>query len=174
LEDTDIDEVDVEYQEGFAEAENVDVTVQGRKGVPLPSGPSKGIYHNPNTGQEFLLPNDPFNMEHYTKRHRLRHDPKKHGKGAWGVKFVYGPAPAELKAKWEQNGPERVDKDTSNEDQRSQETKDLTDMVKALSQQVAALQQQLSGEPQVDAYGIIEEEEVKEPEYELNTQIPMF
>ena len=50
-------------------------------------------------------------------------------------------------------------------------------MVKTLSMQVAALTNQIAGGAggkQADLYGIIEEEEVIEPEYDVNTQIPMF
>jgi hypothetical protein len=172
LDDTDIDE---EFT--LEEAENIQVETAIR-GRALPTGQNKAIYHNPNTGQELVLPADQFSDEHYTKRHRLQHESKNEdgtlNKDAFGVRLVRGPAPPELKAKWEAGENRYVDSDTSKLDQRDQDTKDLTDMVKLLSQQVADLQKQLSGETSYDAYGIIEEEEEKEPEYELDTQIPMF
>lgn len=147
----------------------------------LPKGPSTGVYHNPETGQEhYGLPTDPYSIEHYTKRHRLQHNYSKltgeeRLKEAFGVKLVYGPAPPELKKKWNERKLE-VEDETADGVKAEHGNEELVNMVRALAEQVMALKEEIK-EGKNDPYSIIETEEditEKQPEYELNTQIPML
>ena len=145
----------------------------------LPSGPSTGTYHNPETGQEhYGLPTDPYSIEHYTKRHRLGHDYSKltgeeRLKAAFGQPLVYGPAPSELKKKWDGRSRE-VEEKTASGVKAEHGNEELVNMVRALAEQVMSLKEEIK-ESKNDPYSIIEVEEEKQPvEYELNTQIPML
>jgi len=147
----------------------------------LPSGPSKGVYHNPRTGQEFPnLPTDPFSIEHYTKRHRLGHDySEKQGderlKEAFGEKLVYAPAPPDLKRKWEEREIKSESKTVQMGGQpQSAGNEDLMNLIKNLTQEVMSLKSQINEKNNDPFAAIIEVEEEIEPEYEVNTQIPMF
>ena len=155
----------------------IGTTVRGR---PLPRGHKKGTYHNPETGQEFYnLPNDAFSREHYERRHRLQHDyselqGEERIRAAFGTKLVYGPAPAELKKKWDEREPE-VDAATVTQSAERAANQELRDMVKALAQQVSSLKDEIRQSKNDPYADIIEvEEEESEPEYELDTQIAMF
>ncbi|KKL71893.1 hypothetical protein LCGC14_2090360 [marine sediment metagenome] len=145
----------------------------------LPTGPSTGTYHNPETGQEhYGLPIDPYSRDHYTKRHRLGHDysdlkGEERIKAAFGQPLVYGPAPSELKKKWDERELEVEDK-TASGAKAEHGNEELVNMVKALAEQVMSLKEEIK-ESKNDPYSIIEVENKRsEPEYELNTQIPMF
>lgn len=95
--------------------------------LPGLSGPAKSVYHNPKTGQEFkALPVDPYSIVHYRQRG-----------------FVLGPAPSELKAKFEAT-PKVVDPKTVSGIEDISKTDSLIDIILEMKKEIAELKGQLN------------------------------
>jgi hypothetical protein len=129
----------------------------------IADGPSKIAYHDPNTGKEFVLPADPYNLTHYLARG-----------------FAIGPASADLKAKYESTEPKIITNTVYGtelppelrdveKDKLHSEINELRDMMKEL------LAAQTSGASVPLKDDIIEvEEEITEEQVPFDTQLGLI